>query len=573
MIAHNPYSNCTDARLYYYDYLSEETRAAIPESMLAHITQCWDCQAEIDRLGVMLACGDQNMSSAQSWKDSAVSTILKLHFAYVGEPVNCEAVKPFMASLADPLLHIRIPTPITRHVERCRDCAEAVTSLVRLHLTHKQLCRLGQLLADDPVADGVSCAEAQAAIPAVASMAFDRASADILRHVCICPDCRRELFLQREAIRRELLHNDLSQDDFPCAAVRTSDIYEYALPYGFDPAKDQYAEFRKPLLLHVQSCPGCLAKMQELHRTVCGIAEQPESGVQTVYHLDDPVEAPLLDRLFDPVAGELATTECEDEERQPQAKLADGPASAAARTSGFEAAAARFRRRISALNVRPVLRAGLAAAAVVLIGLALLLNAPTAGAVTLDTIYGAVARITNVYIASFADHGTTPIQERWISQNLNMYLMKRGYAWALFDIGGGVRKSKDSRTGASEEFKLTRDDVATAKTQMSITLAFMPFRNLSNVPTDAQWSKVTDVALQANTKGTEVYDLTWTEKSYTGVVYKKWQAFVDPGTKLPRRVDLYQKQSAEDQYSLVSMQQIKYLTDAQIETVVKDVSF
>jgi hypothetical protein len=558
MIAHNPYSNCTDARLYYYDYLSEETRAAIPESMLAHITQCWDCQAEIDRLGVMLACGDQNMSSAQSWKDSAVSTILKLHFAYVGEPVNCEAVKPFMASLADPLLHIRIPTPITRHVERCRDCAEAVTSLVRLHLTHKQLCRLGQLLADEPTAGDVSCSEAQAAIPAVASMALHRTNAEILRHVCICPDCRKQLYLCREADRRKLLQNRTHRDEFPCEAVRASDIYDYTFPYGLDPANDPYAEFRKPLATHVQSCPRCLARMQELHRTVCGIAEQAESGVATVYHLDDPVQVRPLNGSVEAAAEAPAKAE---------QNIDSGDVAA---TLNFTA---RVRRKVSTLNVKPLLKAGLAAAAVVLVGMALLLNAPAAGAVTLDTIYGAVAKVTSVYIANFADHETKPNQEKWISQDLNMYLMKTGPAWALFDISGGVRKSKDSRTGPSKQVRLTQDDIAGVKERMSIGLAFMPFRNRSDVPADARWSKVTDASLAATTKSTDVYDLMWTEKRYSSMIDNKWRAFVDPQTNLPRRVELYQKQPGEDHYTLASVKEIKYLTDAEIEAVVKNASF
>jgi hypothetical protein len=127
-----------NARLYYYDFLSERTRRVIPESALAHITQCLDCKVEIDRLEMMLLHVDRGVESEQRRKDSAISTLLKLHFAFIGEPVKCSTVRPFLASMADPVLKIRVPTPISMHIDKCRACSGDLLTLRDLHLTHKQ---------------------------------------------------------------------------------------------------------------------------------------------------------------------------------------------------------------------------------------------------------------------------------------------------------------------------------------------------------------------------------------------------------------------------------------------------
>jgi len=559
MISHNPYSNCTTARLYYYDFLSEQTRESIPESTLNHIAECWDCQAEIDRLEMMFAYADQSTEREQSWKDSAVSTLLKLHFAYIGDPVKCNMVKPFLASLADPALQIRIPTPITRHIEKCRACSDALMSLRELRLTHTQLCHLGRLLADEPAEGEVSCFQAREAVPAVASMTFQQTNAEILKHVCACPDCRKQLYLRREADQQKLLRSETPQNKFSCEAVCASDIYDCTFPYGIDPANDRHAEFRKPLVAHLQSCPTCLAKMQELHRKVSSIAERAESGVVTVYHLDEPAQVQPLSGSIEIVAG--APTKVEE-------NIGRGDV---ARTIDF---VARLKRAASAPSAKHLLKTGLAAAAIILIGLALLLNAPAARAVTIGTIYSAVEKIGSIYIARFADHGTEPILERWVSDRLKTYLFKKESQWVLFDIGAGVKKSKDISTGLPlEEVRLNEYDLADLKKMMSLTLAFMPFQKPSDVPVGAQWNKVTYAAPQSDVAGTEVYDLTWIASTDNSSVHYRWRAFVDPQTSLPRRVEFYQKRPADDEYRLASVQQIKYITDAEIEAVIEGVSF
>ncbi|MCK4822254.1 hypothetical protein KA005_41205, partial [bacterium] len=354
---------------------------------------------------------DERFESEQSHKDSAISTLLRLHFEYIGEPVKCDTVKPFLASLADPVLEIRIPTPITTHLDKCKACRDDLQMLLDLHLPHKYLCRLGQILADKPIEDDFSCSQAQVAIPAVVSMAFHETNAEILKHLCTCSNCRKQLYLHRESVRKELLLNGAIQNGFPCDSVSTADIYDYCLPYGIDPADDQDIEFRESLTSHLRRCPKCLAKMQELHQTISNIAERVESEVITIFDIDEYAETNSCSESESytgfTISSEMAGAEGNVHIEQPK-------------TINLTA---RLKQKTTALNLKPLLKAGLAAAAVIVIGLALLFNAPTAKAVTVEHICRAIENAKNVYLATFTDK-TEPIQEIWVSRTLNIYLSK-----------------------------------------------------------------------------------------------------------------------------------------------------
>jgi hypothetical protein len=352
MISQNPYSNCLSARLYYYDFLSEENTDRIPESTLDHIMHCPDCQLEIGRLEKLLGKVDEGIEDQQSRRTSAIATLLKFHFAHVGEPVTCNTLKPFVASLADPVLQIRIPTPITRHLEECRNCRTDLQILQNLNLTHKQLCRLGQLLAEEPTNHTVGCSQARQAIPAVASMVLRDTDAETLKHLTTCPGCREKLIQRREELRRTLADSRTDQGKIPCKAVLPSDIFDYAFPYGIDPADDEYAEFREPLASHLAECPACLAKVQQLQKTIYSIVERPESGVVTVYHIEEPVPA---------------GTENDAGHMPPKTTIN---------------LTARLKQGLLSPKVKPWLKAAAAAAAVVLIGLTLMLYESTVTAVS-----------------------------------------------------------------------------------------------------------------------------------------------------------------------------------------------
>ena len=169
--------NCKSARLYYYDLLDAATAESVPKEVHEHVACCVDCQSDMNRLRDLLASAGKKHNSEQSRRDKAVVELLSLHFAWAGRPVGCTEAKPFLPSLADPLLQISQQTPVTAHVKHCRACSEELSALRESGLSHKQLCRISRIIAGDSDADAES-PELQSAMPMVTGM-MERADSGI----------------------------------------------------------------------------------------------------------------------------------------------------------------------------------------------------------------------------------------------------------------------------------------------------------------------------------------------------------------------------------------------------------
>lgn len=551
MISHNPDINCTNARLYYYDFLRKETREGIPDGALQHIKHCWKCQTEADRLKDLLVQADERFDTEQSLKDSAISTLLKLHFDYINEPVKCDNVKPFLASLADPVLRIRIPTPITTHLDKCRSCRHDLKILLDLHLPHKYLCRLGKIIADKPTEDDSSCSEARSAIPAVVSMAFHETNADVLKHLCTCPDCRELLYQHRQVVRKELIRDGVINDGFPCESITTTDIYDYCLPYGIDPTEDEYNEFRDSLTSHLRGCPTCLDKMQKLHRTISNITERTESGVITIYNIDESE----LSTGF-PIVSETADTKDYIHKSKP------APVGIITR----------LKEKNLATDVKPLLKAGLAAAAVIVIGFVLLFNSQSAGAVTIEQIRKAFENAKNVCITSFEPSKTEPTQKIWVSNTLNIYITQTGEESVLLDPVNGIKKKKNI-TGTIESSPIPAGTTTKTKETVANFIGLVPLAELNLHQDDIKWNSVEN-DLESGAEGVETYELTWHERARDeSTIYSKWRFFIDSKTNLPQKTEFYRKLVSDDEYILSSTMEIKYISDSEMKAVVNRVSF
>ncbi len=563
MIAPNLNLLCGQAKPYYYDFLCNKNRGLIPGSIVSHIRQCEYCQEQVNQLNDVLSEPKDDAEPEQRQVGSAATAMLKLHLAYIGERVTCETVRPFLPGLLDIALEIRIPTPITTHLDNCRQCAKDLETIRRLNLNRKQLHRLSQLFAGESPLHSETCSEMGEIAQSVAAMYFGGITAGVLKHLCKCPVCRDSLYRERQKICDSLSEYGQSWE-FPCESVSATDIFDYVVPYGLDPANDQYAKFRGSLSSHLGSCTTCLGKMQELHRTIYSIADRAESEVVTIYHIDESAKAQSLGESGEPYAGfpirvEIAGSENRLDVEQPRA------------TIDF---AASLKQRVSALKVKPLLGTGLAAAAVILIGLVFLLNAPSARAVTIEQIYRAIESVKNVYIATFAQDQTEPIQERWVSRALNIYMSKTGKELVLRHVSNRVQEAKYLDTGLVEVTPMSTEMVAKVEKTISGTLGLLPFSEISEIPKNAEWSYIKDDDLRTGTRKTEVYDLRWADKAYDGsVLFKKWRVFVEPKTNCPQRTEFYDKLSADGEYALRSVKVIEYLSDSEMEAVVKEASF
>jgi hypothetical protein len=163
-------SMCEQARAYYYDYICEENGEPIPKEKAEHINQCRHCQATINKLRSELfeTTVDTNKSTVKA--DSVLISNLKLHFAYIGKKITCENARPFLPCLLHKALEIRIPTPITVHIDNCEQCQKDLEIIRGLNLSRKQLLELSRFMASKSADGVVDCRQVKFAISPEADM-------------------------------------------------------------------------------------------------------------------------------------------------------------------------------------------------------------------------------------------------------------------------------------------------------------------------------------------------------------------------------------------------------------------
>ncbi|MDO8304130.1 MAG: hypothetical protein Q7T18_12920 [Sedimentisphaerales bacterium] len=545
MISRNPNSICCQIEPYYFDILHGHANEPVPAEVSAHISMCDHCQAEIRHLSDVLGADGPDVR-LRGVADSAVATSLALHFAYIGRSVTCDHVKPFLPSMADPALEIRVPTPITVHLDNCPQCADDLKTIHRLHLTHKQLCRLGQLFADRSVADLLLCAEVKKAMPFMAQLDFAGLPADLLRHICLCADCRR-LFYKERALR-SALQQDRRPAPAACNNSCAADLFDHVIPYGSEPRNDEYAKFHASFISHITACPACFGKMQDLHDTLFGILERPISNTITKFK----------------VCGSAT------KDKQASSCYADWPVSV--HVTHQPAVWGTVKKRIAAVNVRKFIRP--AAAAAVIIGAMLFyFNTSIAHATDLAQIYKAVANIANIHIASFVPDKTEPTQQQWVSKTFTIRIFKTPTELVVWDIPNAGKRVKAIAGGNVEIVSLSRDAAADIKKNIEGSFGLLPFDEISTLPKDAQWQEVSG-AETTSAGTTMVHDLTWTQKDSSGSsVEKKWRVFTDTTTNLPQRTEWYEKPAGEKDYILESYMVVDYLTESQMQGIIKDAAF
>jgi hypothetical protein len=563
MINADPNSTCEQAKGYYYQYLSGDTKECIPTQMLGHIDRCRSCQAEVERLKGILAEDKKDYKECTGQTTNAITTNLKFHFAYLGALVDCNTLKRFLPSLAIPALEVSVPTPITVHLDKCQKCTSDLEAIRQLKLSDRQLARLGQLFAEKSRTDFHECTKAQNAIASVGAMAFENTSPEILKHLCACPECRQLLYENRKG-RIETLTQKLEQPLIPCDAASATDIFDYVIPYGIDP--DDGLPETRPSASHLINCPKCLDKMQKLHETVYGILERRESGIVTCFKLEEPAGSTAVggrEDLYEdwPIEVQVFDNSVKTGAIQATDTSAVGGLAVSLKPN--------LKQKLSSLNIRPFIKPAAAAAAIILAAL-LLFNAPTARAVSFGQIYKALGRITNVYTAMFEFENTEPTQERWVSQTLNAMILEQEKEHVLYDIKRKSQKLKDSNTGSITTAKMDDQDCAKIQEMMKAPWGLLPSHNTLKIYPDAQWEQVPNEKVETIIPDTEVYDLIWTEEKFAS---RKWRGYINRKTRLPQRVEWWLKLAEDDEYKRVTMIKVSYPKEAEIQTIINEAGF
>jgi predicted anti-sigma-YlaC factor YlaD len=134
-------SNCRQAQSFYYDYLTGQNTLT-SAVWFEHIKQCQQCQNEIKRL--------ENELGKKTEGCDKQPHILALHHQYLSQWIDCDAVKPFLASLVHPELSIRTETPVTVHIAQCPLCQKDLRTIASLRLSGSQLVEATRILSDEP---------------------------------------------------------------------------------------------------------------------------------------------------------------------------------------------------------------------------------------------------------------------------------------------------------------------------------------------------------------------------------------------------------------------------------------
>ncbi len=545
MIKSDSNSACSQALPHYYDYICGEAKELTPGKILEHINRCGHCQDEINRLKDELAKKNNYGEHKHIETDSVIISSLKLHFAYIDRHVNCHTVRPFLPALSIRDLEIRIPTPITAHIDNCPACSNDLETIKSLGLTHTQLHLLTQLLSGELHTDSASCSEAKKSISSVASMNFKGTSTGILRHLSSCSDCRELLYKAREIMYRASLDKPPSSK-FYCEKIGPAEIIDYVVPCSIDPEDEEYADFRKSMVSHLRDCPVCLEKIQDLHNTVYDIVVRNESGIMTCFHVDESardVSQPDPNELYDdwPVKVEVFP---------PKPKL-----------------------KVSTPILKRLIKP-LAAAAIIIIVLSLFFTTTSAQAIDLSQIHQALQKITNIYITMFTPSQKEPVNEIWVSRTSNIYMSKAENRLFLWDIDKGIRKTRLQSTGMVEETKVEEDNLVRLKNRIDSSLGLLPFANISEAPKNVQWQQVTNAETGNEFPGTVVYELIWTDKSYSGSLQcKKWRAYLNPDTNLLKKAEWYGRTTEDDKYILESFVVVAYPHEDEIRVVIRDTFF
>mgnify|MGYP005852125693 CR=1 FL=1 len=488
MVAFDGSESCREAEAYYHDYLQDPRDPSVPRSVAGHIARCAYCQGRVQSLRESLYDLDRRPLPTPAEGDLQLIDELQSHFEYVDEPLVCAQVKPFLCRLLSPSVRIRIPTPITVHIDQCAACGEDLESLRQLDLDAERLARLGALLEPHRQEDPCLCLQAQSHAAALAMLSPESMAPEILEHVCTCAHCRREVYRQRQHLLDHARLSPPPARHSVCEQIATADLVDWAVPYGLRP-EFFWTERQQALREHIRSCPLCLERIQQIHRVVADIAERANSGVATVYAPKDYAGMPF-----------------------------DDARTIASKSLGI---AGRLKRRVCGTASDPLARIAFLAAAMIPLAVLFVRSLPAASALSIRQVDRVLARARTVHVSVFGQDKVEPIQQLWISRAEGLVISELASERMIHNLRSGQTTIIPSGRGTLEHVEL--DSRKREQIERSAR-RFLEF-SLDSAPLDAELILQPEAASPADV-GLEIYELAWYQAS-------------DIGTSLPRRLRLY----------------------------------
>lgn len=536
---------CRKAREYYYDLLNPDD-AAIPETIRRHIERCAFCREQVRHLGELLA-ERPGVDGAPSGGNETIET-LSLHFQHLDAQVTCAQIRPLLAGLLSLSRGIRIPTPVTVHLDHCPACAEDLAALRALDLRADQLRRLSRFYGVATNRTEAVCRRDQAAVTALASFAPEDLDAETLDHLSVCPRCRTEIYRHRERLANAGCAPAAGPQGLTCREVSMADLFDRVLPWGSRSTAGAAGEGHGGAAVrHVRTCSKCVEKAQILHRTIYGIAERADSKIATVYHVQDDDGAGGKDAFGPryPVSVEIL-----HHVGTPSAAAEHSPSTAGPVT---KAPAAGPRRR-------PFTRIITVAAAIVVVTVLFQPTVPTASGTNIGEILQALERAPNIYMASFSRDSTRPYQEAWSARGPGLFATRGSRGCTLYDCDRRKKRTSDPEFGNDAPVTMTRQECQWARCMM----ASYVWSALENAAQGTELHPAADGDDDAAGES-RVYEMIWTGQGHgSSTRLHRWKIWLDPATRLPRRIESSTKRLADDAWTQAQTYLFEYPTEADI---------
>jgi hypothetical protein len=533
---------CREAAQYYYD-LGHHDEAAVPEEIRRHVAGCAFCQERMRRLGESLAGIDDGPGGPAGPEDGQTVETLSRHLDLMDQQVTCAQVKPFLPSLLVSAPKIRVPTPVTVHVDRCPACAADLAALRALGLTAEQLERLARLYGTPTARQGKACRQARPHLAAWARLALGDVPTEILDHVSTCPSCRAEVYRRRQEAQTAPRQDATSAEAVACSGGTPADLFDLVVPYGLAPASGVEAA-----AAHVRTCPACREQLQALHRTLYGIAERPDSGVATVYRTTDNAEQDAVKDM---------PTRCPVQVQV----LYQEPAPTAAGAEGSRASAGAARHTLTRRGTKSLLKIACAAAVIALIAVQFT-RSPTAVGLNAGDILKTLEKAPNVHIISYMSGVAEPSHEKWIASRLKKFAQKSPNERVLYDLNA-ARMRVITSDGEDETVRMTRAQCYSIGEIMVAQVEGV----LTSISGQMRRRELTPVADTAGGRadGLAVYELS-DDRPAGGepTERRRWRVVVDSATGLPQRLEHFCKWPPEGEWESDGCEVFKYPSEREM---------
>jgi len=457
-----------------------------------------------------------------------MARVLGAHFRWADRQVECRTARAYLPAMACGRLSVRIPTPLTVHLDHCEACRADLEAISDLDPGFEGAVRLTEMLNVRQASRKRTCEAAAGAVAAAAAGRLSEIPPEILGHMRTCRVCRQAVYDSRQALIDGLdRHGGKTHGRTPDPrnCISGGQVFDLATMWPGGCQTDAAT------LDHVRQCAGCLGRIQAAHRTVSGFLEPRESVVATRFHLVG------------------------DEERR-----SDPRSTADYFGYPIRVGVARVGARFGHLSRRMLVRAGAAVAAVLAIaGGLVLLSLNTAHAVSLKALYGAIGEIRNVYIAGFEAGHDRAFQEQWVSRELGVQLLKTGDEWMLWDSTAGARTWRTGPDGPIASQVVDGEMAQEMKASIEGSLGLVPFEQFTDVPDGAVWRRL------GGDGGHEVYELSWSRQVAPAVtVLFKWRLYVDTASLMPVRVESYRKRPHDADFVPATVVTARPLTSVEL---------